>query len=123
MQTKQRKGEAKRLRRKLRVRKRVFGSSERPRLTIFRSDKHIYAQVIDDTTGRTLASYSTVAKDFAKPEGSDKKACARAVGEQLAARCASVGVNRVVFDRNGYLFNSGRVRALAEGARAGGLEF
>lgn len=123
MKRKHERSEANRLRRKLRVRKRVTGTTERPRLTVYRSDKHIYAQVIDDSTGATLAAFSTVAKGFEKPADGDKKASARLVGETLAARCIEAGVRQVVFDRNGYLYNSGRVRALADGARAGGLDF
>jgi large subunit ribosomal protein L18 len=108
-----------RLRRKLRVRKRVSGSTERPRLTVFRSNKQIYAQVIDDTTGKTLAAAGSIGLD--KVEGA-KKGSASAVGEKLAAVCVEKGITQVVFDRNGYIY-TGRVKALADGARKGGLQF
>lgn len=123
MSRKQVRSEAARQRRRLRVRKRIFGKAERPRLSVFRSDKHIYAQVIDDTSGSTLAAASTMSKDLQIEDGSDKKARARAVGMLLAAHCREKGIEAVVFDRNGYLYHSGRVRALAEGAREGGLKF
>jgi large subunit ribosomal protein L18 len=108
-----------RLRRKLRVRKRVSGDPVRPRLTVFRSNKQIYAQVIDDTTGKTLAAAGSIGLD--KVEGA-KKGAAVAVGEKLAAVCAEKGITKVVFDRNGYMYH-GRIQALADGAREGGLEF
>ena len=108
-----------RARRKRRIRKKVFGTSERPRLTVFRSARQIYAQVIDDSEGKTLASASSLKADSA--EGA-KIGAAGAVGEALAAACKERGVTRVVFDRNGYLYH-GRVKALADGARKGGLEF
>ncbi len=109
-----------RARRKRRIRKKVFGTSARPRLTVFRSAKHIYAQVIDDTTGKTLASTSTSAKSF-DAEG-PKKDKAKQAGIFLAKACVREGISKVVFDRNGYLYH-GRVKAFAEGAREGGLEF
>lgn len=110
----------KRLKRKVRIRKRVFGSEERPRLCVFRSAKHIYAQIIDDTIGKTIVSASTVEKDFVK--SGDKKACANLVGKVLASRAMDNGIKKVVFDRNGYLFH-GRLKALADGAREAGLDF
>lgn len=109
-------------RRKRRVRRRISGTAERPRLTVFRSNKHIYAQVIDDVAGVTLASASTQDKDFGGDD-LNKVAAAKKVGEMLATRCKAKSIEAVVFDRNGYLYQSGRVLALAEGAREGGLLF
>lgn len=109
--------------RHLRVRKRVQGTPERPRLGVFRSSKHIYAQVIDDEDGRTLAAASTLDKDLARDgKSTASKAAAKAVGQLLAQRAKEQGVTRVVFDRGGYIYH-GRVAALADGARDGGLEF
>ncbi|RMF09656.1 MAG: 50S ribosomal protein L18 [Alphaproteobacteria bacterium] len=110
--------------RKMRVRKKlrtVAGS--RPRLCVFRSSKHIYAQVIDDASGHTLAAASSIDKDFRKSssKGCDVKA-AEAVGKMIAERAVKAGIDKVVFDRGGYLFH-GRVKALADGAREGGLKF
>lgn len=107
-----------RLRRHHRVRKRVAGSAERPRLAVFRSNRHIYAQLIDDITGVTLVSASTLKVNV---EG-DKKAAARKVGETIAQSAIAKGVAKVVFDRGGNLYH-GRVREVAEGAREAGLEF
>ncbi|HJK94312.1 MAG TPA: 50S ribosomal protein L18 [Polyangiaceae bacterium LLY-WYZ-15_(1-7)] len=109
-----------RARRKRRIRKKVFGTPERPRLSVYRSAKHIYAQVIDDTSGRTLVSSSSRLKDFGA-EG-DKKSKAKAVGEALAKAALEKGIDKVVFDRNGYIYH-GRVKALADGAREAGLSF
>ncbi|MCB9506799.1 MAG: 50S ribosomal protein L18 [Myxococcales bacterium] len=109
-------------RRKERVRKKISGTPQRPRLTIFRSSKHIYAQVIDDTTGVTLAAASSNDKEFGGDD-LDKKGAARKVGSLIAERCQAKQIEAVVFDRNGYLYNSGRVHALAEGARESGLKF
>jgi large subunit ribosomal protein L18 len=110
-------------RRKLRIRKKVSGSTARPRLTVFRSAKHIYAQVIDDVTGQTLAHASTLSKDIRDSLGDDNKVdAAKKVGALLAKICKSKKIDRVVFDRNGYLYH-GRVSALAQGAREAGLEF
>ena len=110
-----------RLARHRRVRKKVAGTPERPRLCVFRSSRHIYAQIIDDVRGTTLASASTVSKAFreALPEG-DKKAAARWVGEAVAREALEKGIRHVVFDRGGYKFH-GRVKALAEAAREAGL--
>jgi large subunit ribosomal protein L18 len=108
---------AARLRRHRRVRRRVAGTAERPRLAVFRSNRQIYAQLIDDQAGRTLAA----AGSLAAGEG-DKKAAARRVGAELAGRAKAAGITSVVFDRGGYQFQ-GRVRALAEAAREGGLDF
>ncbi len=109
-----------RLRRKLRIRKKVSGTAERPRLSVFRSARHIYAQAIDDTAGRTLAFASS--REEALRDGGDKTEKARAVGRALAERLKERGVQRVVFDRNGYRYH-GRVKAVAEAAREAGLDF
>jgi len=113
-----------RQRRKRRVRKRVTGTAERPRLTVFRSHKNIYAQIIDDRLGRTLVAASTLDKQLRQKVGEDagSKAGAQVVGEALAAKAGQAGIKKVVFDRNGYPFH-GRVRELADAARKGGLEF
>ncbi len=107
-----------RIRRHARVRRRVRGTAERPRLSVFRSNKHIYAPVIDDTTGRTLAAASSPVL----PGEGDKTAAAVRVGAELAERARAAGIGSVVFDRGGYQFH-GRVQALADAARQGGLEF
>ena len=109
---------AQRLHRHKRVRGKVFGTPERPRLNVFRSETNIYAQVIDDTKGITLVSASSLEKDF-KCDGT-KTDAAKKVGEVLAERAKAKGIDAVVFDRGGYLYH-GRVKALAEGAREGGL--
>ena len=103
-----------------RVRSKVSGTPERPRLNVFRSEKHIYAQVIDDTKGHTLCSASSLEKDF-EGSGSNKEA-ARKVGAAVAKRAIAKGVETVVFDRGGYIYH-GRVKELAEAAREGGLIF
>ena len=108
-----------RARRKKRIRGKVTGSTERPRLSVFRSNKAIYAQVVDDLDGRTLVSARSAE---VAGKGLDKSAVARKVGELIAARAKEQKVERVVFDRSGYLYH-GRVKALAEGAREGGLVF
>jgi large subunit ribosomal protein L18 len=107
-----------RVRRHARVRRRVVGTAERPRLAVFRSNKHIYAQLIDDAAGRTLAA----AGSSALPGDGDKKDAAKRAGADLATRAKSAGVTSVVFDRGGYQYH-GRVQALAEAAREGGLDF
>jgi large subunit ribosomal protein L18 len=110
-------------RRKLRIRKKVSGSPARPRLTVFRSAKHIYAQVIDDSTGQTLAHASTLSKDVRGTlDEANKVDAAKKVGALIAKICKSKKIDRVVFDRNGYLYH-GRVSALAQAAREAGLEF
>jgi large subunit ribosomal protein L18 len=110
-------------RRKLRIRKKVNGTAERPRLSVFRSARHIYAQVIDDATGKTLAHASTLSKDLkGSLEEDNKSDAARKVGALIAKICKSKGIDRVVFDRNGYLYH-GRISALAQAARDAGLEF
>lgn len=107
----------------VRVRKKIRGSGERPRLAVFRSASHIYAQVIDDDQGRTLASASTVDKEIREQNrNGGNLAAARVVGSRIAERASRLGIKRVVYDRGGYLFH-GRVKALAEAAREGGLEF
>jgi large subunit ribosomal protein L18 len=112
---------AARLRRQVRVRKKVFGAPERPRLVVTRSARHVYAQVIDDTQGRTLASASTMEATLRAATG-DKSDKAKQVGSLIAERAKAVGVESVVFDRAGYKYH-GRIAALADGAREGGLGF
>ena len=115
--------EVARRRRHLRVRKKMQTGQDRPRLAVFRSLKHIYAQIIDDAQGRTLASASTLDPEVRDQIADMKKSeQAKLVGEVLARRAKARGVERVVFDRGGYKYH-GRVRSLAEGARGGGLEF
>ena len=111
---------AQRLKRHKRVRGKISGTPERPRLNVFRSNTNIYAQVIDDVTGKTLASASSLEKGFEGP-GSNCEA-AKKVGQMVAERAKAAGITTVVFDRGGYVYH-GRVAALAEGAREGGLEF
>ena len=110
--------ELRRIKIKHRIRKHVSGTAARPRLTVFRSNKQIYAQVIDDLTGRTLAAASSVAI----AEKAPKKEIASKVGELIAQKSREAGIEAVVFDRNGYLYH-GRVKELAEAARKGGLKF
>ncbi len=119
MSTATRKHQA-RVRRHRRVRKRLWGAPERPRLAVYRSNRHIYAQLVDDAGGRTLAAASSLDTD-AKGATGDKKDVAKAVGALLARRAKEAGIERVVFDRGGRLFH-GRVRSLAEGAREEGLK-
>ena len=109
-----------RLRRHKRVRGKITGTAERPRLNVFRSNKAIYAQIIDDVKGVTICSASTLDKEF-DGNGGNKEAAAQ-VGKLIAQRAADKGITEVVFDRGGYIFH-GRVAALAEGAREGGLKF
>lgn len=111
---------------RLRLRKRMMGTEERPRLTVFRSLSHIYVQVIDDMTGRTLVAASSVEPSVKKglvatARGSNR-AGAQAIGRLVAERALAKGIKRVVFDRNGFLYH-GRIRAVAEAAREAGLEF
>ncbi len=110
-----------RARRKRGIRKKIRGTPQRPRLSVYRSLKHIYAQIIDDTSGRTLVSASTLDKELPAAEGR-KVDMSRAVGRLLAERAVAAGIRAVAFDRNGFLYH-GRVQALAEGAREGGLQF
>ena len=109
-----------RLKRHRRVRAKISGTPERPRLNVFRSNKHIYAQIIDDVNGVTLASASSMDKGF-EGNGSNAEG-ARKVGEMIAKNAAEKGISEVVFDRGGYLYH-GRVQELAEGARENGLKF
>ncbi|HEY58437.1 MAG TPA: 50S ribosomal protein L18 [Anaerolineae bacterium] len=112
-----------RIRRHLRVRKKISGTPERPRLNVFRSLNHIYAQIIDDVAGVTLVSASTIDRELRpQMQGLKKTEQARLVGQALAQRALAKGITKVVFDRGGYKF-IGRVKALADGAREGGLEF
>ena len=110
-----------RQRRKQGIRKRVIGAPDRPRLTVFRSLKHIYAQVIDDLSGRTLAAASTV-DGSAGESAAGNRAGAEAVGKAIAEKAKTAGVTKVVFDRNGFRYH-GRLKALADAARKGGLKF
>ena len=109
-----------RAKRHYRIRNKISGTPECPRLNVFRSSKHIYAQIIDDTKGVTLCAASTLEKDF-EGAGGNKEA-ARRVGEAIAAKAKEKGITDVVFDRGGYVYH-GRVAELADGARAGGLNF
>jgi len=117
------KKESARRKRKKRIRSRVTGTTERPRLNVFRSVKHIYAQAIVDTTGKTLVSVSSLSPELRGDlSHAGNVAAAKKVGELLAKKCLEKGIQKVVFDRSGYLYH-GRVRALAEAARTGGLSF
>jgi large subunit ribosomal protein L18 len=111
---------------KHRLRKRIRGSEQRPRLTVYRSVSHIYVQVVDDMTGRTIASASSVEPSlkgtFAKQAKGGNVAGAQAVGKSIAQRLIDKGVKRIVFDRNGFLYH-GRIKAVADAAREAGLEF
>jgi large subunit ribosomal protein L18 len=110
-------------RRKHRIRRRVAGTSERPRLTVFRTSKHIYAQVINDVDGKTLAHVSTLSRDVRTGvDDGTKSDAAKLVGKAIAKALLAKGVDKVVFDRNGYLYH-GRVLALADAAREAGLKF
>jgi large subunit ribosomal protein L18 len=117
-----------RLKRKKRIKKKVVGTSERPRLSVFRSAKHIYAQVIDDTSGFTLSTASSLEKevkehpDYGAELGEGKITQAALIGKVVAERAMSKGIKQVVFDRNGFLFH-GRIKAVSEGAREAGLVF
>ena len=111
-----------RLRRHRRVRLKVSGTIERPRLCVFRSLNHIYAQVIDDERGHTMAAASSLDADVKTKASAKKSDVAQAVGKNVADRAKAAGISRVVFDRGGYQYH-GRVKALAEAARAAGLEF
>lgn len=102
------------------IRKHLSGSTARPRLSVYRSNKGIYAQVIDDVTGRTLASASSLSKEFSA--AGNKVEQSKAVGKMLAEKAIAAGISKVVFDRNGYLYH-GRVKSLADGAREAGLDF
>jgi large subunit ribosomal protein L18 len=113
----------KRTERRRRVRRRVRGSDERPRLSVYRSLNHIYAQVVSDASGQTLAAVSTLSADLRDGLKSRRDVqAAKIVGKTIAERCLSKGINQVIFDRNGFLYH-GRVKALAEAAREAGLRF
>ncbi len=107
---------------KIRIKKNMSGVPDKPRLCVFRSSRHMYAQIIDDTLGVTLASASTIEKTFNSEQDEDKKAKATKVGKIVAERAIEKGIKKVVFDRNGFLYH-GRVKALSEGAREAGLVF
>ncbi len=112
-----------RLRRKVRVRKKVRGTEGRPRLTVYRSLRHIYAQIIVDDTGETLAAASTISRELKGTlKNTGNAEAARVVGELVAHKALERGIKKVVFDRNGFLYH-GRVKTLAEAVRQGGLEF
>ena len=111
-----------RLKRQVRVRRKVHGTSERPRLCIFRSAKHIYAQIIEDTSGKTLVGVSTLNKDSAGDGYTGNVEAAKAVGAAIARKALEQNIKQVVFDRNGFLYH-GRIKALAEAAREAGLSF
>jgi large subunit ribosomal protein L18 len=109
--------------RKVRIRKNINGTPVRPRLTIFRSARHVYAQIVDDTAGKTIAAASTLDKVFKEqPKFENKISAAAFVGKLVAERALDKGIKKVVFDRNGFLYH-GRVKALSDGARKAGLDF
>ncbi len=110
-----------RAKRKRSIRKKISGNQERPRLSVFKSNKHIYVQVIDDVSGTTLVAASSGEKGFEKPDG-DKKSTAAKVGLMIAEKCKKKGIETVIFDRSGYPFH-GRVKSLADAARENGLKF
>jgi large subunit ribosomal protein L18 len=112
---------ASRKKRHARVRSKITGTAERPRLNVFRSNKYIYAQLIDDTNGVTLVSASSMEKDFTGESTGNLEAAAK-IGETIAKRATEKGLNSIVFDRGGYLYH-GRIKALAEAARENGLQF
>ena len=115
--------EERRLARKVHIRKTLTGSAERPRLSVFRSLKHMYAQVVDDSAGKTLVFVSTRSPELKEDlKGSKKKDQAKKVGMLLAKKCAEKKIDKVVFDRNGFIYH-GRIAAVADGAREGGLKF
>ena len=112
-----------RLKRKKRIRKKLSGTKEKPRLSVFRSSKHVYAQIVDDTEGHTLVAASSVEKQVKEqPKFDNKVDVANFVGKLLAERATGKGIKKVVFDRNGFLYH-GRVKAVSDGAREAGLEF
>lgn len=113
---------AARVRRKKRIRKKVFGTTERPRLSIYRTTGHMYAQVIDDVNGRTLAAASTLTEGLSHDGHKGNIEAAKAVGRLIAEKAKAANVTQVVFDRNGFLYH-GRVKALADAAREAGLDF
>ncbi|MEO8854429.1 MAG: 50S ribosomal protein L18 [Ginsengibacter sp.] len=104
-----------------RIRKKISGSTQKPRLSVFRSNKDIYVQLIDDSNGTTIASASSREKDIAAQKG-NKVEASKKVGEAIAKKSLELGISNVVFDRSGYIYH-GRIKAIAEGAREGGLQF
>ena len=110
------------LTRKLRIRRKLSGTTARPRLTVYKSLKHIYAQVVDDDTGKTVAFASSLSKELKGQDEGDKKADAKRVGTLIAAKCKAVKIDAVVFDRNGFPYH-GRIAAVADAAREAGLTF
>jgi len=115
--------EVARMKRKARIRKRMLGTTERPRLSVFRSARHIYAQIIDDRAGATLATASTIEPAFKEQSKFESKVAAAVyVGKLVAQRALEKGVKKVVFDRNGFLYH-GRIKAISDGAREAGLDF
>lgn len=111
-----------RLKRKNRIRRKLSGTSERPRLTVYKSLKHIIAQVVDDTSGHTLVYASSLSKELKGKDEGDKKADAKRVGALIAEKCKAANINTVVFDRNGFPYQ-GRIAAVADAAREAGLQF
>jgi len=111
-----------RLKRKARIRRKLSGTSQRPRLSVYKSLKHIYAQVVDDASSKTLAFASSLSKELKDNTEGDKKADALRVGKLIAEKCKAANVESVVFDRNGFPYH-GRIAAVAEGARKAGLKF
>jgi len=112
-----------RLKRKKRIRKKLYGSQQRPRLSVYRSAKHIYTQIVDDTQGITLVSASSMEKDVREQQKFENKtAAATYIGKLIAERASEKGIQSVVFDRNGFLYH-GRVKAVSDGARKAGLDF
>lgn len=112
-----------RIKRQRRIRKKIRGTADRPRLSVFRSARHIYTQLVDDDSGRTLASASSLEKSFREaPVEENKASAARRIGQLAARRAIEKGITTVVFDRNGFLYH-GRVKAVSDGAREGGLIF
>jgi large subunit ribosomal protein L18 len=110
-----------RLKRKARIRKKLSGTTERPRMSVYKSLKHIYAQVVDDSTGRTVAHASSLSKELKGQTDGDKKADAKRVGTLIAQKCKAANVEAVVFDRNGFPYH-GRIAAVADAAREAGLK-
>ncbi len=111
-----------RLKRRARIRRKIAGTDERPRLSVYKSLKHIYAQVVDDSARRTVAFASSLSKELKGKQDGDKKADAKRVGELIARKCIEAKVEAVVFDRNGFPYH-GRIAAVAEAARKAGLKF
>src|SRR6478672_4400518 len=111
-----------RLKRKARIRRKLSGTTERPRLSVYKSLKHIYAQVVDDSSGKTLAFASTLSKELKGKDDGDKKADAKRVGALIAQKCKTANIGMVVFDRNGFPYH-GRIAAVADAAREAGLKF